>query len=79
MIMDKMYAIKIRETKVSRCSYEMWYKRTNSNETNKRTFQQDKKNSKKTKYKPTHHIRIVKAIMKKADGISKVKRFTYIF
>ena len=37
----------------------------------------DQNISKKRRYKSTHHIWIVKAIMKKADGVSKIKRFTY--
>jgi hypothetical protein len=32
----------------------------------------------RSKYKSTYHIWIIKAIMKKTDSISKIKRFTYI-
>jgi hypothetical protein len=42
-----------------------------------KTFQQDQNISKERRYKSTHHIWIVKAIMKKTDGVSKIKRFTY--
>lgn len=36
-----------------------------------------KQNKCSSYYRSAHHVRVVKAVMKKPDGISKVKCFTY--